>query len=277
MPYFEGLRSSFSVVEQLGHVDTLIPTVVEQTPRGERAYDIYSRLLKERIIFLTGSIDDSVASLICAQLLYLEAEHPKRDISFYINSKGGAATSALAIYDTIQYIRPDVSTVALGEAHDVAALLVACGTPGKRFALRNTKLLLRQPFGTYRGQVADIAIQAREILAMRALLSRLFARHSGQPLTRVEEIVVRDHFFSAEDACGLGLIDAVVGVRQPVVSSSAPSRRSLRPLSPLENPNELEKRVSIAKLPVPLPIDAPQTPEGSTEVRPFVNLFHDDR
>lgn len=228
-----------------------IPTVVEQTARGERVYDIYSRLLRERIVFLTGPVDDSVASLICAQLLFLESEQPKRDISLYVNSTGGAVTGALAIYDTIQYIRPDVATVALGQAHDVAALLVACGAPGKRHALANARLLLRQPLGVYYGQAADIAIQAREVLATRARLNRLLAGHSRQPLARIEEAVERDRFLSAEEARDFGLIDAVVETRPPDVSP--PTRRPAPARQPTEEPVASEGEAAAPNLPIPFP------------------------
>lgn len=231
-----------------------IPTVIEQTARGgERAYDIYSRLLQERIVFLTGPVDENVASVICAQFLFLESMHPKRDISFYVNSTGGAVVDALGIYDTIQYIRPDVATVALGRADNVAALLVAGGAAGKRFALPNARFLLCQPTGTYQGRAVDIAIQAREVLATRARLNRLLARHCSQSLPRIEEVIVRDHFFSAEDAKEFGLIDTVVEARQPGAGPSAPSRQSPRPLQPLERRHVSKGKVWTANSLAPLP------------------------
>lgn len=188
--------------------------VVERTARGERAYDIYSRLLKDRIVFLTGLIDADRSSLICAQLLFLETEDPRRAISFYINSPGGSVTDALAIYDTVRYLRPEVATLALGQACSVAALLIASGAPGKCHALPNAKLLLRQPVGDYRGQATEVEIHARQILATRARLNRLFAKHTGQTLDTIEGTMERDRFFSAEDAKSFGLIDAVVRSRK---------------------------------------------------------------
>jgi len=233
--------------------DMRVPTVIELTARGERAYDIYSRLLKERIIFLTGPVDESVASVTCAQLLFLESVHPKQNISVYVNSTGGAVSDAFAIYDTIQYIRPDVTTVALGQAYDVSALLVAGGTPGKRFALPNAKFLLRQPAGAFHGRAADIAIQAREVLATRARLNRLFASHCGQPLPRIEEVVARDRFLTAGEAKELGLIDAVVEPRQPSADPSAASRRSPPPPSPSERRFEPAEKVRTVDPPIQFP------------------------
>lgn len=192
----------------------LIPMVIERTARGERAYDIYSRLLRERIVFLTGPIDAAASSLICAELLYLESEDPRREVSFYINSPGGSVTDALAIYDTMQYLRPEVATVAVGQAHSVAALLVASGAPGKRHALPNAKLMLRQPIGAYRGPATDVDIHAREILATRARLARLFVKHTGQPAEVIEGTMERDRFLSADEAQTFGLIDAVLQSRE---------------------------------------------------------------
>ena len=190
--------------------NTLVPMVVEQTNRGERAYDIFSRLLKERIIFLTGPIFDEVASLVCAQLLYLESENPKKDIAFYINSPGGVVSAGLAMYDTMQYVRPDVSTVCIGQAASAGSLLLMAGTPGKRFALPNAKIMVHQPSGGYQGQATDIAIHAEEILATRGRLNELHAKHTGQKLDVIEKAMERDTFMSPEEAVKFGLIDNVV-------------------------------------------------------------------
>jgi len=194
-------------------MNTLVPMVVEQTNRGERSYDIYSRLLKERIVFLTGPINDAVASLICAQLLYLESENPNKDISFYINSPGGVVSSGLAVYDTMQYIRPDVSTVVVGQAASAGSLLSMAGTKGKRFALPNSKIMIHQPRGGFEGQATDIEIHAREILATRQRLNEIYAHHTGQPLKVIEQAMERDKFMTGEDAKEFGLIDAVVEQR----------------------------------------------------------------
>ena len=188
----------------------LVPMVVEQTNRGERAYDIYSRLLKERIIFLTGPIHDAVASVICAQLLFLESENPKKDIAFYINSPGGVVSSGLAIYDTMQYVRPDVSTVCIGQAASAGSLLLMSGAAGKRFALPNAKVMVHQPSGGYQGQATDIEIHAKEILATRARLNEIYVKHTGQTLDVVEEAMERDRFMTADEAKGFGLVDSVV-------------------------------------------------------------------
>ena len=171
------------------YMNTLVPMVVEQTARGERAYDIYSRLLKERIIFLTGTVNDYVASLVCAQLLYLESENPKKDIAFYINSPGGVVTSGLAMYDTIRYIRPDVSTVCIGQAASMGSLLLCCGAKGKRYALPNSRIMIHQPSGGIQGQATDIEIQAREILLLRTRLNKIYQGHTGQSLDVIEEAV----------------------------------------------------------------------------------------
>jgi ATP-dependent Clp protease protease subunit len=195
------------------YMNTLVPMVVEQTNRGERAYDIFSRLLKERIVFLTGPINDQVASLICAQLLYLESENPNKDIAFYINSPGGVVSSGLAMYDTMQYIRPEVTTVCIGQAASAGSLLLMAGTTGKRFALPNSKIMIHQPSGGFQGQATDIEIHAREILATRRRLNEIYAYHTGQPLTTIEEAMERDRFMTAEDSKEFGLIDAVVDRR----------------------------------------------------------------
>ncbi len=184
--------------------------VVEQTNRGERAYDIYSRLLKERIIFLGTAIDDYIANLVTAQLLFLEAEEPDRDIAMYVNSPGGSVTAGLAIYDTIQYINPDVSTICIGQAASMGALLLTAGARGKRYALPNSRILIHQPLGGVQGQATDIDIQAREILRMREELNEILARHTGQPLDRIEKDTDRDNFMTAEQAKDYGLLDAVI-------------------------------------------------------------------
>ena len=188
----------------------LVPMVVEQTSRGERAYDIYSRMLKERIVFLTGPVDDHVASLVTAQLLFLEADNPEKDIAFYINSPGGIVSSGLAIYDTMQYIRPDVSTLCIGQAASMGSLLLTAGAPGKRFCLPHARIMIHQPSGGFRGQATDIEIHAREILSMRARLNEIYARHTGQEVSLIEANMERDNFMSAEQAKEFGLIDEVV-------------------------------------------------------------------
>lgn len=195
------------------HMNTLVPMVVETTNRGERSYDIYSRMLKERIIFLTGQVDDYVASLICAQLLFLESENPNKDISFYINSPGGIVTSGLAIYDTMQYIRPKVSTVCIGQAASMGSLLLAAGEPGMRYALPNARVMIHQPSGGAQGQATDIEIQAREILSLRARLNDIYVTHTGQKLKAIEDAMERDKFLSPDEAQKFGLIDEVVNKR----------------------------------------------------------------
>ncbi len=201
----------------LGNDDTrmngLVPMVVEQTNRGERAYDIYSRLLKERIIFLVGPVEDHVSSLICAQLLFLESENPTKDISIYINSPGGLVTAGLAIYDTMQYIRPDVSTVCIGQAASMGSLLMAAGAAGKRYSLPNSRIMVHQPSGGYSGQATDIEIHAKEILSLRARLNEIYVKHTGQKLDAVEEAMERDRFLAPEDAKKFGIIDEVVNER----------------------------------------------------------------
>ena len=190
--------------------NTLVPTVIEQTGRGERAFDIYSRLLKERIVFLTGQVNDEVASLICAQLLFLEAENPKKEISFYINSPGGVVTSGLAILDTMNYIKCPVSTVVMGQAASMGSLLLCCGTKGRRFALPNARVMIHQPSGGFQGQATDIEIHAREILAIKARLNQIYVEQTGQKLSVIEKAMERDNFMTAEEAQRFGLIDAVV-------------------------------------------------------------------
>ena len=192
------------------YMNTLIPMVVETTNRGERSYDIYSRLLKERIIFLTGAIDDGVASLICAQLLFLESENPNKDIAFYINSPGGIVSSGLAVYDTMKYIKPEVSTVCIGQAASMGSLLLCAGTKGKRFALPNARVMVHQPSGGAQGQATDIEIQAKEILKVRERLNQIYVDHSGQNLKTIEKALERDSYMSPEEAKEFGLIDEVV-------------------------------------------------------------------
>jgi ATP-dependent Clp protease protease subunit len=196
-------------------MNTLVPMVIEQTARGERAFDIYSRLLKERIIFLVGPVNDGVASLVCAQLLFLESENPKKDISFYVNSPGGVVTSGLAIYDTMQYIRPDVATVCIGQAASMGSLLLAAGAKGKRFSLPNSRIMVHQPSGGAQGQATDIEIQAREILSLRKRLNDIYVHHTGQPLEKVEQALERDKFMSPDEAKTFGIIDEVVISRPP--------------------------------------------------------------
>ena len=194
-------------------MNALIPIVVEQTNRGERSFDIYSRLLKERIIFLTGPVNDAVACVISAQLLFLESENPNKDIAFYINSPGGVVTSGLSIYDTMQYIKPDVSTVCLGQAASMGSLLLAAGAAGKRYCLPNSRIMLHQPSGGFQGQASDIEIHAREILNLRKRLNKIYVKHTGQDYDTIEAAVERDNFMSAEDAKDFGLIDKVETAR----------------------------------------------------------------
>ena len=191
----------------------LVPMVVEQTSRGERAYDIYSRLLKERVIFLVGPIDDYMANVVVAQLLFLESENPDKDINLYINSPGGVVTAGLAIYDTMQFLKPDVSTMCIGQAASMGSFLLAAGTKGKRYALPNSRVMIHQPSGGAQGQASDIAIQAKEILYLRQRLNEAMAKNTGQPIERIERDVERDYFMSAQDAKEYGLIDAVLEKR----------------------------------------------------------------
>ena len=195
--------------------NTLIPMVVEQTNRGERAYDIYSRLLRDSIIFIGTPIDDNVANVVTAQLLFLEADDPEREISLYINSPGGSITAGLAVYDTIQFIRPDVSTICVGQAASMGAVLLAAGTHDKRFALPNSRVMIHQPWlGGLQGQASDIEIHAKEILRMRSILNDILAKHTGQPLKRIEKDVERDYIMSAEQCKDYGIIDDVISQRQ---------------------------------------------------------------
>jgi len=188
----------------------LVPMVVEQTSRGERAYDIYSRLLKERLIFLVGPIDDHMANVIVAQMLFLEADNPEKDINIYINSPGGVVTAGMAIYDTMQYIKPDVSTICIGQAASMGALLLASGAAGKRYALPNSRVMIHQPLGGFQGQATDIDIHAREILTLRSRLNEILAKHTGQSLETIARDTERDNFKSAADAQAYGLVDQVL-------------------------------------------------------------------
>ena len=194
--------------------NNLIPMVVEQSSRGERAYDIYSRLLKERIIFLTGPIDDNVASLVCAQLLFLESENPKKEISFYINSPGGIIWSGLAIYDTMQYISSKIMTICIGQAASAASLLLTAGEKEIRFSLPNSRIMVHQPSGGYQGQVTDIEIQTKEIIKTKKRLNEIYAKHTGKDITNVELIMERDKYFSPAEAIEFGLIDKIVEDRK---------------------------------------------------------------
>ena len=194
--------------------NNLIPMVVEQSSRGERAYDIYSRLLKERIIFLTGPIDDNIASLICAQLLFLESESPKKEISFYINSPGGIVWSGLAMYDTMQYISSKIMTICIGQAASAGSLLLTAGADNMRYSLPNSRIMMHQPSGGYQGQVTDIEIQTKEIIKTKKRLNEIYAKHSGKDIKEVEEIMERDKYFSPQEAIKFGLIDKIVENRK---------------------------------------------------------------
>ncbi|WP_366654358.1 ATP-dependent Clp endopeptidase proteolytic subunit ClpP [Fodinicurvata sp. EGI_FJ10296] len=194
-------------------MNTLVPMVIEQTNRGERSFDIYSRLLKENIIFLIGPVNDNVASLICAQLLFLESENPSKDISLYINSPGGVVTAGLAIYDTMQFIRPEISTVCVGQAASMGSMLLAAGAKGKRYALPNSRIMVHQPSGGAQGQASDIEIQAREILKIRRRLNEIYQKHTGQSLESIEASVDRDKFMSATEAAEFGIVDEVIEKR----------------------------------------------------------------
>ena len=195
------------------YMNTLVPMVVEQTSRGERAYDIFSRLLKERIIFVSGPVHDGMSTLICAQLLFLEAENPSKDISMYINSPGGVVTAGLSIYDTMQYIRPRVSTLVVGQAASMGSLLLAAGEPGLRYSLPNSRIMVHQPSGGYQGQATDILIHARETEKLKRRLNEIYVAHTGRTLTEVEEALERDRFMSPEEAKEWGLIDEVLAPR----------------------------------------------------------------
>lgn len=205
------------------YYNQLVPMVVEQTARGERAFDIYSRLLKERIVFLQGQVEDHISGLVCAQLLFLEAENPSKEISLYINSPGGVVTSGMAMYDTMQYIRSPVSTVCVGQACSMGSLLLCAGAKGKRFSLPNSRIMIHQPSGGAQGQATDIEIQAREILKLRERLNQIYVKHTGQTLDKITTSVERDNFMSAEEAKAFGLIDEVVDKRP---SSGEPTAKA---------------------------------------------------
>ena len=195
------------------YMNTLVPMVVEQTARGERSYDIYSRLLKERIIFVSGPVHDGMATLLVAQLLFLEAENPKKDISMYINSPGGVVTSGLSIYDTMQYIRPKISTLCVGQAASMGSLLLAAGEPGMRFSLPNSRIMVHQPSGGFQGQASDIELQAREIIELKKRLNLIYVKHCGQKLEKVESSLDRDNFMTPDEALKWGLIDEIIEAR----------------------------------------------------------------
>jgi ATP-dependent Clp protease, protease subunit len=201
------------------YMNYLVPMVVEQTNRGDRTYDIYSRLLKERILFVTGAVDDAVSSLVVAQLLFLEADNPKKEISMYINSPGGVVTSGLAVYDTMQFVRPPISTLCIGQAASMGSLLLAAGAKDLRFALPNARIMIHQPSGGFQGQATDIMLHAQEILNMKARLNEIYVKHTGQPLKKIEDAVERDTFLTAEMAKDFGLVDKVID-RRPVENSA---------------------------------------------------------
>ena len=195
------------------HMNTLVPMVVEQSNKGERAYDIYSRLLKERIIFLTGQINDNVASLVTAQLLFLEAEDPKKEIYLYINSPGGLVTAGLGIYDTMQYVKPDISTLCIGQAASMGSFLLAAGTKGKRFSLPNSRIMVHQPSAGFQGQATDIEIHANEVLSLKKRLNEIYSKHTGKTVDEIKSALERDNFMTADLAKSFGLVDAVVEKR----------------------------------------------------------------
>jgi ATP-dependent Clp protease protease subunit len=199
----------------------LVPMVIEQSGRGERAYDIYSRLLKERVVFLVGPVTEMTANLIVAQLLFLESENPEKDISFYINSPGGSVSAGLAVYDTMQFIKPDVSTLCIGQAASMGAFLLAAGSKGKRFALPNSRVMIHQPMGGFQGQASDVEIHAREILYLRARLNDLMAKHTGQKVESIERDTDRDNFLSAEESVKYGMVDKVLLSRSETAAAAA--------------------------------------------------------
>src|SRR5262245_53592640 len=203
------------------YMNTLVPMVVEQTNRGERAYDIYSRLLKERIVFVTGPIEDHLASLITAQLLFLEAENPKKEISMYINSPGGVVTSGMAIYDTMQFIRPPVATLCIGQAASMGSLLLAAGEKGMRYALPNARIMLHQPSGGFQGQASDIERHAEDIIKMKRRLNEVYVRHTGKDYETIEKTLDRDHFMTADEAKDFGIVDKVITSREAMEAAAA--------------------------------------------------------
>ena len=211
------------------YMNYLVPMVVEQTNRGERSYDIYSRLLKERIIFITGPVEDSVAMLVVAQLLFLEADNPKKEISMYINSPGGMVTSGLAVYDTMQFVRPPISTLCIGQASSMGSLLLAAGAKDLRFALPNARIMIHQPSGGFEGQATDIMLHAQEILNLKKRLNDIYVKHTGQPLKKIEDALERDTFLTAEMAREFGIVDKVIDSRPMTPSESLdPAVRLLR-------------------------------------------------
>ncbi|TWV82927.1 ATP-dependent Clp endopeptidase proteolytic subunit ClpP [Moraxella sp. VT-16-12] len=208
-PFYDQLADSFHTAPQ----SALVPMVIEQSGRGERSFDIFSRLLRERVIFLTGEVEDNMANLIVAQMLFLEADNPEKDIHLYINSPGGVVTAGMAIYDTMNFIKPDVSTICLGQACSMGSFLLSAGEKGKRYALANSRIMIHQPLGGFRGQASDIEIHAREIIALKAKLNELLAKHTGQPIEVIEKDTDRDNFMSADKACEYGLVDKVLDKR----------------------------------------------------------------
>ena len=203
----------------------LIPMVIEQSSRGERAYDIYSRLLKDRIIFLGSAMNDDVANLIIAQLLFLESDDPEKDINFYINSPGGVVTSGLAVYDTMQYVKPDIATVCIGQAASMGAVLLAAGTAGKRYALPNARIMIHQPMGGFQGQASDVEIHAREMLRMKQDLNRILSIHTGKPVEALQTDTDRDFFMSGEEACAYGIVDHVIAKRDDLGEGAATEKK----------------------------------------------------
>lgn len=214
----KGFTEPYSMMQEPQNLG-LVPMVVEQSGRGERAYDIYSRLLKERVVFLVGPVNDVTANLIIAQLLFLESENPDKDISFYINSPGGSVSAGLAIYDTMQFIKPDVSTLCVGQAASMGALLLTAGAKGKRFCLPNSRVMIHQPMGGFQGQASDIEIHAKEILYLKAKLNEILAKHSGKDVSAIEKDTDRDNFLSAEQAVNYGLVDKVLSSRGEVAAA----------------------------------------------------------
>lgn len=211
--HMDMMKQDYNQPQNLG----LVPMVVEQSGRGERAYDIYSRLLKERVIFLVGEVNDATANLVVAQMLFLESENPDKDIYFYINSPGGSVSAGMAIYDTMQFVKPDVSTLCIGQAASMGAFLLTAGAPGKRFCLPNSRVMIHQPLGGFRGQASDIEIHAKEILYLKARLNEMLARHSGKTLEEIGRDTDRDNFMSADEAVKYGLIDKVLSNRSEAV------------------------------------------------------------
>ncbi len=209
-PHFDSLMSAHNDVVRSQTENALVPMVVEQSARGERSFDIFSRLLRERVIFLTGQVEDNMSNLIVAQMLFLEAENPDKDIHLYINSPGGVVTAGMAMYDTMNFIKPDVSTICIGQACSMGSFLLSAGAKGKRYALANSRVMIHQPLGGFRGQASDIEIHAKEIIELKAKLNRLLAEHSGQPFEKLVEDTDRDNFMSAEEAKEYGLIDEVL-------------------------------------------------------------------